>query len=384
MTEAIISLDGGGSKTSLSIIDMSSLRSYLSHGTDIKFVNDKKINSEDNKNNYRLSNYSSDGNSMLNLTEQELNNMVLFNSISTGSNLNSVPFKEVYGAFKSLLEDARNYLKSQNDIKLVGTVLATAGLSVKGRKEKFEHILKELGFPENIHIVSDNEAAYKSAYRLYGADALLIVGTGSIISSRSCDGLEVRAGGHGQFFSDQGSSYDLARRIIEIYLYMQDGLIDKSPLYDTVQKYLKKTFLNMNIDENLDSDEYCLYIIHKLNSNEYFDRSKIAGLCKYLDFDESYTKEALTNAAYELAKIIYLFYKKYYLGKNMNFICTGSLIRNCSTYKDKLLEGIRKIIIDKQESINPDAISFKLMGSAVELGGVIDYVDSFNDKKNSR
>lgn len=83
----------------------------------------------------------------------------------------------------------------------------------------------------------DNDMVCGWAGALAGADGINIVaGTGSIAYGEYA-GRSARAGGWGELFSDEGSSYWLAREGLRLFSRMSDGRSPRGPLYEHVRRH---------------------------------------------------------------------------------------------------------------------------------------------------
>jgi N-acetylglucosamine kinase-like BadF-type ATPase len=83
----------------------------------------------------------------------------------------------------------------------------------------------------------DNDMVCGWAGALAGADGINIVaGTGSIAYGEYA-GRRARAGGWGELFSDEGSSYWLAREGLRLFSRMSDGRSPRGPLYEQVRRH---------------------------------------------------------------------------------------------------------------------------------------------------
>jgi N-acetylglucosamine kinase-like BadF-type ATPase len=83
----------------------------------------------------------------------------------------------------------------------------------------------------------DNDMVCGWAGALAGADGINIVsGTGSIAYGEF-GGHKARAGGWGELFSDEGSSYWLAREGLRLFSRMSDGRMPRGPLYEHVRRH---------------------------------------------------------------------------------------------------------------------------------------------------
>jgi N-acetylglucosamine kinase-like BadF-type ATPase len=83
----------------------------------------------------------------------------------------------------------------------------------------------------------DNDMVCGWAGALAGGDGINIVsGTGSIAYGEYA-GRSARAGGWGELFSDEGSSYWLAREGLRLFSRMSDGRQPRGPLYEHVRRH---------------------------------------------------------------------------------------------------------------------------------------------------
>ena len=83
----------------------------------------------------------------------------------------------------------------------------------------------------------DNDMVCGWAGALAGADGINIVsGTGSIAYGEFAGGT-ARAGGWGELFGDEGSSYWLAREGLRLFSRMSDGRMPRGPLYAQVRRH---------------------------------------------------------------------------------------------------------------------------------------------------
>ena len=83
----------------------------------------------------------------------------------------------------------------------------------------------------------DNDMVCGWAGALAGADGInMVCGTGSIAYGEFA-GRSARAGGWGELFSDEGSSYWLAREGLRLFSRMSDGRQPRGPLYEQVRRH---------------------------------------------------------------------------------------------------------------------------------------------------
>ena len=85
----------------------------------------------------------------------------------------------------------------------------------------------------------DNDMVCAWAGALAGADGITVAsGTGSIAYGEF-QGRTARAGGWGELFSDEGSSYWLAREGLRLFSRMSDGRTARGPLYEHIRRHFK-------------------------------------------------------------------------------------------------------------------------------------------------
>lgn len=140
----------------------------------------------------------------------------------------------------------------------------------------------------------DNDMVCGWAGALAGADGINIVsGTGSIAYGEFA-GHNARAGGWGELFSDEGSSYWLAREGLQLFARMSDGRSPRGPLYGHVRR-------QFSLESDLD---LCAAIYGKLAAQ----RSQFAQLSRLViaaakDGDRA-ALDLLESGARELADIV--------------------------------------------------------------------------------
>ncbi|MBW4052687.1 MAG: N-acetylglucosamine kinase [Proteobacteria bacterium] len=129
---------------------------------------------------------------------------------------------------------------------------------------------------------------------LAGSDGINIVsGTGSIAYGEYA-GRGARAGGWGELFSDEGSSYWLAREGLRLFSRMSDGRSPRGPLYERVRRHFA-----LQVDLDLCAAIY---------GNEVAQRSQLAQLSKLVTAaaaeGDRAALELFSSAACELADLV--------------------------------------------------------------------------------
>jgi N-acetylglucosamine kinase-like BadF-type ATPase len=101
-------------------------------------------------------------------------------------------------------------------------VVGAAGAGWEPEREALEEALKAFHLAARVRVTTDIAIALVAAF---GEEPgiLLLAGTGSVACARLPSGAEVRAGGHGWQFGDEGSGYALARAGLAAVAQAGDG-----------------------------------------------------------------------------------------------------------------------------------------------------------------
>lgn len=100
-----------------------------------------------------------------------------------------------------------------------------AGLGGAGNSGVAHRVLSffQGGFPNaHVRVTTDLDIAHEAAFG-GGEGILLLAGTGSAVLGRDVGGRTVRAGGHGPWFSDEGSAFEIGRRAFEAAVRAEEG-----------------------------------------------------------------------------------------------------------------------------------------------------------------
>jgi N-acetylglucosamine kinase-like BadF-type ATPase len=193
------------------------------------------------------------------------NNNILADYYGGGLNIYSVGFD----AARENIKKAIFHLSTVNvqPSALKGLCLGAAGLGRETDKQVWTRILHEMGLTCPLHLKSDSEVA------LYGGlgkreGLIMISGTGSICIGYNEAGRFARAGGWGHIMmGDEGSGYDIGRRILNAVTRAHDGIIKPTMLTELVLD-----FLNINHIDKL------VPMIYRYN-----DKKKIAAFSVLVD-----------------------------------------------------------------------------------------------------
>ncbi len=154
---------------------------------------------------------------------------VLGRSVSGPSNYNAVGFEAACTAIETAIAGARQCQPGE----LAALCLGLAGAGRQEDREKF--LAWAVGhFPKTkILVVSDAEILL-AAGSLSGAALALICGTGSIVYGRTASGELFRAGGWGYLFGDEGSGFAIGVAALKAVMRAYDGRGEATLLTDLV------------------------------------------------------------------------------------------------------------------------------------------------------
>ncbi|WP_078502827.1 N-acetylglucosamine kinase [Paenibacillus selenitireducens] len=119
----------------------------------------------------------------------------------------------------------------------VQVCVGTAGVSNPTVRLRLEAMVRATGYQHGLWITGDQETALWGAHgRPYGI--ILIAGTGSICYGKNDSGLTHRAGGCGYLIDDEGSGYSIGRDLISALVRAQDGRLPETLITRLVYEQL--------------------------------------------------------------------------------------------------------------------------------------------------
>jgi len=141
----------------------------------------------------------------------------------------------------SILEAVNDALSSAGlglaKIKFKIACFGMAGLDSPKDEKTITRFINGLGLAEESIVVHDSLIA------LYGVTLgkpgiILIAGTGSVAAGKNKDGTTARAGGWGHIIGDEGSAYDIGRRVMASAIRAYDGRGPPTLLTEDVKRHL--------------------------------------------------------------------------------------------------------------------------------------------------
>ena len=185
---------------------------------------------------------------------------------------------------------------SMADVSEADLTYAFIGLPAYGEDHALLEVLDALpssALPSR-NYTCDNDMICGWAGALAGADGISIVsGTGSIAYG-AYGGRTARAGGWGELFSDEGSSYWVAREGLRVFARMSDGRTARGPLYELIRRHF-------NLERDLD-------LCARIYGSDSAQRSDIAQLSQIVAVAAAEGDRAaqgvIEQAAQELADLV--------------------------------------------------------------------------------
>lgn len=169
----------------------------------------------------------------------DMNGDVLLRFTGGATNYNGGNKKEIDTNVQHLLKQATAGRKI-SDCQAV--CIGSAGISNPSVVSFLENAVKAKGFTCPIMIVGDSMTAHAGA--LKNKDGIiLIAGTGAICFGRKDDGQAMRVGGYGHLIDDEGSAYDIARRMMREVVRAADGRAEETVLRSLIFDSLGFTHL---------------------------------------------------------------------------------------------------------------------------------------------
>ncbi|WP_373163780.1 N-acetylglucosamine kinase [Agathobaculum sp. Marseille-P7918] len=176
-----------------------------------------------------------------------------------------------------------------------GQARVVAGLAGYGQQESVRKTVQDIcacAFTERPHLIfSDVQIALSGA--LDGQDGIVVIaGTGSIAFAQQ-NGVYKRCGGWGYQLGDEGSAYWIAKKMLAVYCQQVDGRLEKSCLYDLVQKACA-----------LENEHDIISYVAQMHSH----RTEVAALARLngqaAQAGDEYALEIYQEAAAELSRLI--------------------------------------------------------------------------------
>lgn len=165
----------------------------------------------------------------------DMNGEILLRFVGGATNYNGGNKKEIDSNIHALLKEATVGRKI-SDCQAI--CIGSAGVSNPDVVEYLKDAVKKKGFICPVMIVGDSMTAHAGA--LKNKDGIvLIAGTGAICFGRKINGEAMRVGGYGHLIDDEGSAYDIARRMMREVVRAADGRAEDTILRGLIFERLR-------------------------------------------------------------------------------------------------------------------------------------------------
>ncbi len=204
----------------------------------------------------------------------------------------SNPLRAGYMRAWFALSEAADCVLSREKIHaghIAGICAGLGGAGSSGIARRAIHFF-EGGFPNaRVRVTTDLDIAHEAAFG-NGEGILLLAGTGSAALGRDAAGRTVRAGGHGPWFSDEGSAFDIGRRAFEAVVRAEEGRGSATALSKRIFEW------HQCRDWGLVRDSIAK------NPDEVFPKT-FPLVAQLADKDDAVSREILSKAAASLAEL---------------------------------------------------------------------------------
>lgn len=208
----------------------------------------------------------------------------------------------------------------------------SAGVSSHEAKRAIEEIAFEMGFICPIQITTDSHTAHAGA--LTGQKGILIIaGTGSICLVRYEDEIghlkDQRIGGYGHLIDDEGSGYDIAKRMLRAIVESFDGRGAKTALKDIVFEKMGFTELS----------EMITWLYSPTRSKKDIAALSVL-LTEAIEAGDVVAMRIARQAAESLAKIVETGFKYFSSEETVNIAVSGSVLQKNERIRKEFTDAL--------------------------------------------
>lgn len=245
-----------------------------------------------------------------------------FTKTASGSNYQAIGVDNALEILQALLSQVRGFLQQQATPKITVATFAMAGIDSAKDHETVTTIVHEAITAQQLDIgilIIENDAeATLHGVTAGQAGALLIAGTGAI--AYACDDKQkiVRAGGWGHRAGDEGSGYWLGQEVIRAIFKMEDGRGEPTLLKNDVFDYLQIQH----------ASELAAWLFRPSHTNAHLAKMG-AFLADATAKNDACAIQISTRAAYELVLLACAVLKQIgYNGEVFTLHCNGGAIKH--------------------------------------------------------
>lgn len=165
----------------------------------------------------------------------DINGQILNRFRGGATNYNGGKKKDIDTNIYKLLDEATVGKKIAN---CQAVCIGSAGVGNPDAERFLKEAVKAKGFKCPIIITADSVTAHAGALNAREG-IVLIAGTGTICFGRKSNGGAMRTGGYGHIIDDEGSGYDIARRMLRAVVRAADGRGEETMLRSLIFRQLQ-------------------------------------------------------------------------------------------------------------------------------------------------
>lgn len=208
------------------------------------------------------------------------------------------------------------------------------GASGAGRQEsqkRLTEMLRKTVPKVPVQVVTDAQGALAGGTGT-GVGIILLAGTGSICYGRNQQGETWRAGGWGHIMGDEGSGYDMARKMLQAVVRQADGRGKPTLLTDLVMEQLELSTIDQLVDKLYDEKK---------------GKSEVAGLAFLCDIaynrGDRTALRIMREVAASLTDLAVVTAEKLWAPQEPAYcVCAGGLLEKSLYLKEHVREELEK------------------------------------------
>ena len=251
------------------------------------------------------------------------------------TNYNGSQKKEIDANVDALLSEAT---AGRHVADCEAICIGSAGVGNPNAVTFLEDAVERKGFGCPVMITADSVTAHAGA--LNNQDGIvLIAGTGAICFGRKENGEAMRTGGYGHLIDDEGSAYDIARRMLRAVVRAADGRGEDTILRELIFRQLQIQYLGDMIS--------WLYQKERSKKEIAYLAVLISEAVEAGDAVAIKILEEAADALVELSVPVIEFFDK-----KTTIALSGSVLKFNQTVKRMYMEKLRKLYPDGFGSLN--------------------------------
>jgi glucosamine kinase len=249
-----------------------------------------------------------------------------------GSNYHGFDFERTSQALTAAVTEALTDARTTaSDIVCVTAGMASVGPGGEGAEEA-DLVLERLGFTRR-KVVGDLLIAHAGA--LDGEPGVLVIaGTGSSCIGIAADGSQLKIGGWGPAYGDEGSGYQIGRSALNAAARAYDGYGPSTMLVEMISQALKITDFQQSLS--------CVYGGH-LSTAQIAELARAAQ--QAADAGDAVATSLLINAAEDLAAMATSVVQRLFVQETSPKVSfAGSVLVSFETIQTHFAESIRRAV----------------------------------------